>query len=307
MNFIKKFVVYLLLLVFDVKTVVNDTENLDKCLQRIDETLTQSKESHRNLLKLIDQSTVILKAFCSENLIKSVEECDDIDDDDDAGLSENNGMLNDDDYNDYYFYKSDDERNLKILMTFTPTTVYKGTNLLRQLESFNNQEYYRIKGWVEFAEINFDVTSKISRDCDESLWEFIKLIFRFFDTFGMRDEAMIMDRRLDRLTERKEKKCHWNDFREDSCDGKRETSRDHFCLLSALYFLVKLDDEPYDWWNETNSRLGILIQRECCEQTQHENDNVCWMRWKGYLCRLCWYKNCFALWGSNLQLKQILL
>lgn len=146
MNFIKKFVVYLLLLVFDVKTVVNDTENLDKCLQRIDETLTQSKESHRNLLKLIDQSTVILKAFCSENLIKSVEECDDIDDDDEAGLSENNGMLNDDDYNDYYFYKSDDERNLKILMTFTPTTVYKGTNLLRQLESFNNQEYYRIKG-----------------------------------------------------------------------------------------------------------------------------------------------------------------
>lgn len=181
MNFIKKFVVYLLLLVFDVKTVVNDTENLDKCLQRIDETLTQSKESHRNLLKLIDQSTVILKAFCSENLIKSVEECDEADEDD-AGLNENNGMLNDDEYSDYYF-ESDDERFLKILMTFTPTTVYKGTNLLRQLESFNNQEYFRIKGWVkqEKAEINFD----IPRDCD-GVWEFIKLIFPFFDTFGMR-------------------------------------------------------------------------------------------------------------------------
>lgn len=141
MNLIRKFVVYLLLLVFDVRTVVNDTENLEKCLRRIDDTLTTTKESSRNLLKLIDQSSVILKAFCSENLIKSVEKCDD--DDEDA---KTNGILNDDDYNDYYFDKSDDERFLKILMTFTPTTVYKGTNLLRQLESFNNQEYFRIKG-----------------------------------------------------------------------------------------------------------------------------------------------------------------
>lgn len=145
MNLIRKFVVYLLLLVFDVRTVVNDTENLDKCLRRIDDSLTASKESNHNLLKLIDQSTVILKAFCSENLIKSVEQCDD---EDDAETRENNGILNDDDYNDYYFDKSDDERFLKILMTFTPTTVYKGTNLLRQLESFNNQEYFRIKGWA---------------------------------------------------------------------------------------------------------------------------------------------------------------
>lgn len=140
MNLIIKFVVYLLLLVFDVRTVVNDTENLEKCLRRVDETLTSSKESNRNLLKQIDQSTVILKAFCSENLIKSVEECDDEDD------GETNGILNDDDYNDYYFDKNDDERFLKILMTFTPTSVYKGTNLLRQLESFNNQEYFLIKG-----------------------------------------------------------------------------------------------------------------------------------------------------------------
>lgn len=144
MNLIRKFVVYLLLLVFDVRTVVNDTENLEKCLRRIDDTLTTTKESNRNLLKLIDQSTVILKAFCSENLIKSVEECDDDDED-----TETNGILNDDDYNDYYFDKSDDEKFLKILMTFTPTTVYKGTDLLRQLESFNNQEYFRIKGWVQ--------------------------------------------------------------------------------------------------------------------------------------------------------------
>lgn len=141
MNLIRKFVVYLLLLVFDVRTVVNDTETLEKCLRRIDDTLTTTKESNRNLLKLIDQSTVILMAFCSENLIKSVEECDD-----DGEDVESNGILNDDDYNDYYFDKSDDERFLKILMTFTPTTVYKGTNLLRQLESFNNQEYFRIKG-----------------------------------------------------------------------------------------------------------------------------------------------------------------
>lgn len=155
MNFIINTLVYLLLLlVFDVKTIVNDAEKLENCMTRVGESITETSDSGRNLLKLIDQSAVILKAFCSENLISFAEE-----NDDEFGvnaeknpMSEKNGVndvesdSNDDDYSDYYFYKSSDEKRIKILMTFTPITTYKGQLKLRQLESFNNQEFFLITG-----------------------------------------------------------------------------------------------------------------------------------------------------------------
>lgn len=154
MNFIKNSLVYLLLLVFDVKTVVNDAEKLENCVTKIGASLAETSESGKNLLKLIDQSTVILKAFCSENLISFAEE-----NDDEFGVnaeknptSGKNGVndvesdSNDDDYSDYYFYKSSDEKRIKILMAFTPLTTFKGQLNLRQLESFNNQEFFLING-----------------------------------------------------------------------------------------------------------------------------------------------------------------
>lgn len=154
MNFIKNTLFYLLLLVFDVRTVVNDAEKLENCVTKIGASLTETRESGTNLLKLIDQSTVILKAFCSENLISFAEE-----NDDEFGVnaeknptSEKNGVndvesdSDDDDYSDYYSYKSSDEKKIKILMTFTPITTYKGQVDLRQLESFNNQEFFLING-----------------------------------------------------------------------------------------------------------------------------------------------------------------
>ena len=150
MNFIKNTLVYLLLLVFDVKTVVNDAEKLEICVTKTSTTFTETNESSENLLKLIDQSSVILKAFCSENLINFAEDEDE--EMDEKGSSSGKNDLNDaddDEYNDYYFYKNSVDKNLKTLMTFTPTTIYKGTNILRQLELFNNQQYFLIKGWVE--------------------------------------------------------------------------------------------------------------------------------------------------------------
>lgn len=150
MNFIKNTLVYLLLLVFDVKTVVNDAEKLENCLTKIASTITETNEN--SLLRLIDQSTVILKAFCSENLINFAED-DGLDElDGKNSVNEENSVNdisednNDDYYSDYYFYKSNEDKNLKTLMTFTPITIYKGTNLLRQLELFNNQQYFLIKG-----------------------------------------------------------------------------------------------------------------------------------------------------------------
>lgn len=158
MNFIKNTLVYLLLLVFDVKTIVNETEKLESCVANVGATLIQTNESSKNLLRLIDRSTVILKAFCSENLINIVDDDDDDDDDDDNNVKGNvhkntltdkisfDGMASDEYYDDYYFYKSNEDRKLKILLTFTPITIYKGFKILRQLELFNNQEYFQIKG-----------------------------------------------------------------------------------------------------------------------------------------------------------------
>lgn len=145
MNCAESMLVCLLLLVFNVKTIVNEVEKLESCVAKIGSSLTASIESNRNLLMLIDQSSVILKAFGSENLINFAEANDDEFSDGGGRLtSDSNGL--EDDYDDYYTYKSDDDKNLKILMTFTPITVYKGTDILRQLELFSNPEYFLIKG-----------------------------------------------------------------------------------------------------------------------------------------------------------------
>lgn len=145
MNCTRNMLVCLLLLVFNVKTIVNEVEKLESCVAQIGSTLTASIESSRNLLSLIDQSTVILKAFGSENLINFVEANDDELDVGGGRKSSENDLDNYDD-DDYYSYKSDIDKNLKILMTFTPITVYKGTDILRQLELFSNPEYFLIKG-----------------------------------------------------------------------------------------------------------------------------------------------------------------
>lgn len=151
MNFIKNTLVYLLLLVFDVKTVVNEAEKLENCVTKVGASLTDSNEGSTNLLKLIDQSTVILKAFCSENLINFAEENDDelevnIEENAPSERSDGNDIESDDNYSDYYFYKTNEDRKIKILMTFTPHTVYEGVDILRQLELFSNQEYFLIRG-----------------------------------------------------------------------------------------------------------------------------------------------------------------
>lgn len=146
MNCIRSTLVCLMLVVFNVKTIVNEVEKLESCVAKISSSLTTSIENNKNLLMLIDQSTVILKAFGSENLINFADENDDELKVGSRGSDGNESESEDDNYDDYYSYKSDDNENLKILMTFTPITVYKGTDILRQLELFSNPEYFMIKG-----------------------------------------------------------------------------------------------------------------------------------------------------------------
>ena len=151
MKLIKSVVVYLLFLIFNVKTIVNETEErLEKCVANIGNSVIDTNESTENIMKLIEQNTVILKAFCSENLISFVEDSDEMFNEEVKSSVDDknyyNDVKDDDYYNDYYIYKSDDEKKRKTLLTFTPHTIYKGTSILRQLESFNNQEYFVIKG-----------------------------------------------------------------------------------------------------------------------------------------------------------------
>lgn len=140
--YIKNTLVYLLL--FGPLFCDTVTEKLENCVAKIGKSLTKE---NRHLLKLIDQSTVILKAFCSENLISSAEE-----DESDVEMNlpsekiDVNDEINENDYNDYYFYKNNEEDKIKILMTFTPLTVFKGYDILRQLELYSNQKYFLIKG-----------------------------------------------------------------------------------------------------------------------------------------------------------------
>lgn len=148
MNFIKNTLVYLLLLVFDVKTIVNEAKKLENCIKSVGAPLVESNED-RNLLKLIDQSAVILKAFCSENLISFEEANDDefdINEESETASEMNDVNDVDDEYSDYYFYKSNEDKKTQTLMTFTPLTTFKGQLDMRQLESFNNQEFFLIQG-----------------------------------------------------------------------------------------------------------------------------------------------------------------
>ena len=160
MNVAKKSFVYLLLLVFDTTVNQNDAQKLESCVEKVGTSFTNANEESSNLLKLIDQSSVILKAFCSENLINFVDTDDqrtvgdDFEEEDERKTlssqnaeSVGNNNIIDGDYGDYYFYKNDDDsRRIRTLMTFVPLTVYKGLTILRQLELFNNQEYYQLKG-----------------------------------------------------------------------------------------------------------------------------------------------------------------
>jgi hypothetical protein len=140
-----------------VNTIVNstDNENFYNCIKSVQNEFSE-KSSTQNLIELIEQNTVILKAFCSENLISFVV-------DNNEEILENTSSINaqqndnveyydgndNEDYSDNYEYSNKnvvDKNKNKILLTFAPETIFKGTSILRKLELFNNQEYFLIKG-----------------------------------------------------------------------------------------------------------------------------------------------------------------
>lgn len=143
MKLIQKVFVYLMLLFYQVKTIVNEPDKLEDCFDEIGSTLVTNNEKSENWLKLINESTVILKAFCSEHLISFFEKNEKKSDttENQSKLKNNSQRRNEaDDYEDKY------AANISTLMIFTPVTIYKGIPMLRKLELFNNQEFFFIKG-----------------------------------------------------------------------------------------------------------------------------------------------------------------
>lgn len=160
-NTMKSFWIFVIFCVYKVNTVWNnknvETEQLYDCITNIQNDFTDT-ETTKNLIDLIEQSSVILKAFCSEKLTSFIDYSDidggDLDPDtkfnnDDVDYNYGNNLNNENDnenYNYNYEYSNKDNGRKKILLTFSPETIFKGTKILRKLELFNNQEYFIIKG-----------------------------------------------------------------------------------------------------------------------------------------------------------------
>ena len=146
---IKLAIIYVSFLIIKVNTVINSDDKLWSCVNNVDDR--GQSGGTKNLINLIEHSTVILKAFCSEHLISYVEAQNSRRNISDENSVENNEIDflddNGENYDDYYLSPNSNEANRKrTLLTFTPQTIYKGTRILRRMEMFNNQEYFEIKG-----------------------------------------------------------------------------------------------------------------------------------------------------------------
>lgn len=167
-SIMRSLLIFAIFFVFKVNTVLEnknvDTVQLYDCISNIQNDFSDS-ETTKDLIELIEQSSVILKAFCSEKLTSFIDYSD-VDDSlvssdespfKDVDSNSNNTNSNDVEYydneNENYNYNyeysnrdNNDNGRKKILLTFSPETIYKGTSILRKLELFNNQEYFIIKG-----------------------------------------------------------------------------------------------------------------------------------------------------------------
>ena len=149
MVIIKVAIIYLSFLIMKVNTVIYSDEKLWNCVNNVDDH--SQSISTKNLINLIEHSSVILKAFCSEHLTSFVQAKNTRKKLNDENDTQNNEIdffeENEENYDDYYLSQNNNEGNQKkTLLTFTPQTIYKGTQILRKMEMFNNQEFFEIKG-----------------------------------------------------------------------------------------------------------------------------------------------------------------
>lgn len=104
---------------------MNENNKLKNCINNILKEFQLSIEADSKLFSLIEESSVILKAFASGKLGNSL------------NLDKNENRHNAD---------NDIKQNSKVLMLISPITVYKGVHIIRKLKLFNSQQYFRIEG-----------------------------------------------------------------------------------------------------------------------------------------------------------------
>ena len=128
----KHIIIYFVISLLNVKNILNENDKLKNCVDRILNEFQISNEEDSNLLSLIDESFVILKAFVSEN----------IDDLAYFNKNKNRHTLQDG----ISSLENGVKNNSKSLLKISPLTIYKGIDVLRKLKLFNNQQYFRIDG-----------------------------------------------------------------------------------------------------------------------------------------------------------------
>lgn len=126
MQLIQKYIfIYFVVSLLNVKNIMNENNKLKNCINNILKEFQLSIEADSKLFSLIEESSVILKAFASGKLDISL------------NLDKNENRHNAD---------NDIKQNSKVLMLISPITVYKGVHIIRKLKLFNNQQYFRIEG-----------------------------------------------------------------------------------------------------------------------------------------------------------------
>lgn len=125
--------IYFLISLLNVQNIMNERDKLKKCVDKILNEFQISNEKDSNLLALIDESSVILKAFASEKLV-------------DLPNLEENKNSRESFYDRNSSFENGVKHNSKVLMTISPLTIYKGVHILRKLKLFNNQQYFLING-----------------------------------------------------------------------------------------------------------------------------------------------------------------
>ena len=130
----KYIVIYFVLSLLNVKNVMNEKDVLKNCVNKVLQEFQISNEADSNLLSLIDESSLILKAFASKQLVDSF----DLNKNEECCKNVNN---------DFSTHNNDTKQNAKVLIAISPVTIYKGVNVFRKLKLFiNNKQYLKIDG-----------------------------------------------------------------------------------------------------------------------------------------------------------------
>ncbi|XP_070493377.1 uncharacterized protein [Chironomus tepperi] len=136
---------------------MNDKDKLKNCVNKISQEFQISNEDESNLFSLIDESSVILKAFASQKLV-------------DLFSFDKNKHNSNNFQDDISSFKNGIMQNSEVLIMISPLNVYKGIEILRKLKLFNNQQYFRIDGdLIAILKLNYKQKTVYKQKCYDDI------------------------------------------------------------------------------------------------------------------------------------------